>query len=363
MLPTLLARRLRVLVCLATLVSARIAGAQTPESTGVRAQGLAGAFVAIADDVTATYWNPAGLSNAPLFDATLQRSVLSNPFDRAGRVPSDGGTSSASTFLAFAIPSFGVSVLRTVTLTSLPPTAWAADSRQQDRPGGAVVSRMVTTALGATLVQSLTGHLVAGTTVKAVRGSFGTAPTTADTLSDALDEAGELSAPSVTRFDVDAGVLGWAGSVRLALAARNLLAPRFSTGRDDGSQPAWKVGRTERQVRAGIAITPGFAIGRTAAAKPTLTISVDADLLRTSLPTGDERHLAAGIERWIGKRLALRGGARVNTVGDVRPVIAAGVGVAPWSRLSFEAFAGSGSASDRGPAGGFNWGAAARVSF
>ena len=35
--------------------------AQPYESLGVRALGMGGAFVAVADDATAAYWNPAGL--------------------------------------------------------------------------------------------------------------------------------------------------------------------------------------------------------------------------------------------------------------------------------------------------------------
>jgi hypothetical protein len=324
---------------------------------------MAGAFVSVADDVTATYWNPAGLAHAPIFDATLQRSQLANPHDPAGRLASDGGSTSASTFLAFAVPSFGVSLLRTTTLNCLPPTAWAADSRQQDRPGGAVVSRLATTAVGATFVQSLTAHLVAGTTVKAVRGAFEAAPATADTLSGALDDAAQLTAPAKTRFDIDAGVLGWVGPARFGLAARNLAAPQFSTAADDASLAAWQVGRLERQVRAGVAVTPGFVPSRTAAARPDLTIAVDVDLTRTSLATGDERHVAAGVERWFGRRLALRGGARVNSLGALRPVVTGGASVGPWSRLFVDGYVGGGSASDRGPAGGFGWGVSARVTY
>ena len=43
------------------LTSPRVVLGQTAESVGVRAQGMGGAFTAVADDATATWWNPAGL--------------------------------------------------------------------------------------------------------------------------------------------------------------------------------------------------------------------------------------------------------------------------------------------------------------
>src|SRR5512134_280502 len=51
------------------------AHAQVIETVGSRAQGLGGAFVAVANDSTATWWNPAGLAAGPFFDLTLGWSV------------------------------------------------------------------------------------------------------------------------------------------------------------------------------------------------------------------------------------------------------------------------------------------------
>src|SRR5215470_18250942 len=41
--------------------------AQRFDDVGARAQGMAGAFVAVSDDATATWWNPAGLATALSF--------------------------------------------------------------------------------------------------------------------------------------------------------------------------------------------------------------------------------------------------------------------------------------------------------
>ena len=62
-------------VCLAVLVLAAPARAQVFETVGTRALGMGGAFVAVADDVTAVYWNPAGLANGGVIDAALQRAA------------------------------------------------------------------------------------------------------------------------------------------------------------------------------------------------------------------------------------------------------------------------------------------------
>ena len=50
------------------LVSSPLAAhAQLIEDIGIRAQGMAGAFVAVVDDATATWWNPAGLATGAFF--------------------------------------------------------------------------------------------------------------------------------------------------------------------------------------------------------------------------------------------------------------------------------------------------------
>ena len=49
---------------------ARPVSAQIYETVGIRAQGMAGAFVAVADDSTATWWNPAGLATGAYFSGS-----------------------------------------------------------------------------------------------------------------------------------------------------------------------------------------------------------------------------------------------------------------------------------------------------
>src|SRR5205823_15021337 len=47
--------------------------AQTSGQVGERSQGMGGAFVAVADDASAIYWNPAGLATGNTFDAQIDR--------------------------------------------------------------------------------------------------------------------------------------------------------------------------------------------------------------------------------------------------------------------------------------------------
>src|SRR5262249_40933463 len=47
------------------------AAQQVLESAGSRALGMGGAFVAVANDATAVYWNPAGLAFGPTAGATV----------------------------------------------------------------------------------------------------------------------------------------------------------------------------------------------------------------------------------------------------------------------------------------------------
>ena len=44
------------------------AQAQTFGGVGTRAEGMGGAFVAVADDASAVYWNPAGIAMGATFD-------------------------------------------------------------------------------------------------------------------------------------------------------------------------------------------------------------------------------------------------------------------------------------------------------
>src|SRR4051812_24538873 len=65
----------RLAIAWVLLVTARPVAAQTFEVIGTRAAGMGGAFVAVADDASATYWNPAGLALGHMFSAVFDRNV------------------------------------------------------------------------------------------------------------------------------------------------------------------------------------------------------------------------------------------------------------------------------------------------
>ena len=73
-------RYLSIALTLLATATARPAVAQTFEVVGTRAAGMGGAFVAVADDASATYWNPAGLALGRVFSAVLDRKVVELAF-------------------------------------------------------------------------------------------------------------------------------------------------------------------------------------------------------------------------------------------------------------------------------------------
>jgi hypothetical protein len=76
--------------------------AQPVEMVGSRALGMGGAFVAVANDSSATWWNPAGLAAGPFLDVALTRGTFDGSDQRQ---PARGGTWGFSV----GTPPFGLS--------------------------------------------------------------------------------------------------------------------------------------------------------------------------------------------------------------------------------------------------------------
>ena len=254
------------------------AEAQLYESVGIRAQGLAGAFVAVADDASSTWWNPAGLAVGPFFSGIVEH--------RTGQ-----GTTDESTLgVAFAVPSLGLSYYRLLIGRTSPPTptGFTTVGRQVQIAAGVPAPSFILDEAGATVGQSLGKYLVLASTLKHVRADQ-------------------------TRGDFDVGAMVKLGSARFGVSAKNLYAPDLTA---DGTP----IDRN-RQVRVGAAYVPS----------PGKTVSViadlDADLTTTHTAAGDERHIAGGAELRSG-RLGVRGGLSGNTVGDVRRSFSAGASLA-----------------------------------
>ena len=284
---------IRYFVVLFTLLSASFTYAQSP--VGTRAEGMAGAYVGVADDASAVYWNPAGIASAPIVSAVVSLGV-----------PVTGDSSQISVnqrdkagIVAVSATAIGVAYYRLTAygLLSVEPAVTGSRSREEV---GRSVHAITTQSVGVSLVQSLSEHIVVGATPKFVHGGDGNA------------------------IDVDAGVMFSRHHMRLGLVARNLTAPSFESGTETID--------LDREVRAGAAWGSGWTgISR-------VIVSVDGDLTSRVTPDGDRRDVATGLETWwLKQRLGLRGGVRRSTIGDARAAVAAGISAGLTSGMLVEA--------------------------
>ena len=255
-------RRLTLPAAAALVLLASSASAQTFESVGVRAQGMGGAFVAVADDATATWWNPAGLASGAFANLVIDYNETE-----------DAPTNPVSKGIAFGYPALGLSYYR------LPVNQFRVLSSTAGSPIGRE-DQGVLTQFGTSVGQSFGRHFVLATTVKLMH-----------------------AAETETDFDVGAGFMY--GPLRIGATARNLRAATLATD-------AGNVLQLERQARVGLALT-----GHTRGQIETATLSFDVDLRTFHTLYGEERRAAGGAEIWLkGRVIGLRGGISANTVGD-----------------------------------------------
>jgi hypothetical protein len=334
-------------VCLLVLFLARPASAQIYESVGIRAQGMAGAFVAVADDATATWWNPAGLASGAYFSGVIEYGMAQDPADAtgAGGLALPSWRSGARGF-TITVPSLGLSYYR-LQVSQIQPfgtTAPTSQDRQDQGRAPVVSSSIVLQEFGVTVGQSMGRHFVIGTTARFAR--LGGAAVTGDPIDASLDRAEDLDRGQTdNEFDLDVGAMAAFDALRLALVVKHVTEPSFASG---GLQT-----ELSRQARAGVSVTGGGG------AVPHLTVAFDADLLRTPMATGDVRHIAAGAEAWLaGRRIGVRGGVTANTVGDARPSGSLGASGALRQGMYVDAQVTGG--SDRSLKG---WGVALRVTY
>lgn len=315
--------------------------AQTIETVGPRSLGMGGAFVAVANDSSAVWWNPGGLGAGPFLDVSLSRGAS----DRSDRMPA--GRARASGF-ALTTPPFGVSYYRFRASDVRPavPTAAAGGDRQDQRVGLHVRS-ITASQLGVTLVQTLLPGIHAGTTLKYVRGAFSSLHDNSGMdVSRLLDQAGRLEGGGGA-FDLDAGVFAGVGAVSVGVVIRNVRETELVASGGAG------LARLPRQVRGGVA----FDGSRTGGAP--LTLAADVDLRAYDTLGGARRVVALGAEHWVaGRRLGLRAGTRFNTAGGGERVATAGLTARIGPGVLVDGYVVGGRAEDaRG------WGLAARVSF
>lgn len=292
------------LVSLVLVVGApHIAHAQSADVAGVRALGMGGAFTAVADDATSTWWNPAGLAGGAYFSAILE---YAHPTDRPGE-----GLRGVS----LGFPALGLSYYRLPASEVRPSIAIAGPVGSRQDEGSLTV-------FGVTVGQSIGNHLVVGSTVK-------------------LLSAGE------TKGGLDLGAMGVFGRARAGLMVRNVTETEFGSGAE--------ARKLRRSARAGAAFTTGTrgVIGHA-------TVAVDADLVKTPTVRGEERRLAAGAELWMLKRrVGVRSGVSASSIGERRPAPSAGLSAAlrPGTFVDAQLTRGGADEGRRG------WSIALRVTF
>jgi len=153
---------------------------------------MGGAFVAVADDASAMYWNPSGLATGATFDAQV-----------------DGGKD-RRLFVGASLPVLAFAYYRNRSAVS------ASADRKNGGLGEVRVSSLDTQSAGGTLVQTIVSSWVIGSSLRAVNGG------------------------GRTTFDLDLGTMVSVGDVRMGVTARNL-----REGLD-----------IERQARLGVAFVP-----------------------------------------------------------------------------------------------------------
>jgi F plasmid transfer operon protein TraF len=333
----------RALACLVLVfVVSRDARAQDVAVIGIRAQGMGGAFTAVSDDATATWWNPAGLAGGAFFNLTFEIGGQRQPHDDSA-VPA---WHTASGGFAVAYPALGLSYYRVRISEIRPEGSTDGDAAGRQDPGATRVRlrSVILNQFGVTVGQSLGAHVVLASTVKVVHA--GAAADIRQRATTTVDDAEELDVPSDTHAGLDIGAMTKFGPLTLGVAVRNATEPTFGEGVDSL--------KLTRSARAGIAIgSAGFhGAGR-------LTIDADVDVIRTITAFGDVRNFGIGAEVWTaGRRVGVRGGVSGYFPGQVRLGPSGGVSVAVKSAVYIDAYVTGG--ADEGRRG---LGSALRVTF
>lgn len=272
---------------------------------------MGGAFVGVADDATAVYWNPAGLATGAIVSLNVELGGMKP----AGAT--DWGPQTA--LVSFALPPLGLAYYRQGAFGVATPGSAVAATPSREEVGSSVHT-LATSTVAVSLLQSVTEHIVVSATPKVVWGGDSVRP------------------------DVDAGVMVAANRFRLGLAARHLATPTFE-------QEGLGSVELERQARVG----GGWGSGWPGYSR--VVVAVDGDLMRRVTPRGERRDVAAGVETWWReRRFALRGGVRGSTVGEARTAASIGAS-ALVAGFYVEGYVAAGRADER------SWSLGLRYSF
>jgi len=286
-----------------TLCVTTTARAQMFESVGTRAQGMGGAFVAVSDDASATWWNPAGLGAGAFLSAILERGQMREPADS---LPGEPAWRNGTSGFAVAYPALGISYyrLRVSEIRTADSIASGGAGRQDQGTVDPVVRSVATSAFGATVGQSIGNHAIVATTVRLLRAG---AVVSGDAMAaGALERIEDASVERQTKTDVDVGVMLKFAALRIGGAVKHVGEPSLGDG-DARIVLA-------RQARGGVALVKG----RTGVFD-SLIGAVDVDLTeRTGVPDAARRIAAGGEVTLFGNRVGLRYGLSTPATGERR---------------------------------------------
>ena len=241
---------------------------------------MGGAFVAVADDGSAAFWNPAGVALAPKGHLTVEWVRFQTGDQNLPPLP--GPTRRTSSFASFGTSNYGF--------------AFGTFQRAEivSTNLGLAAENLKVTQYSATVLQGLSQQIIVGSTLKFLRGFSALGPVIGPNWGNGPGERVQLQQR-----------LG--GQIRFRY---------WRPGEPQKSQ-AWALG--EKSARA---LVPEFGRNcnhpekaRSGAAFPCfptggLTLAMDVDLDTVDLRGGLRRMIALGGEDRMGRRFALRGGVR-----------------------------------------------------
>jgi hypothetical protein len=296
------------LITLLVLLPSPVFAQHAFEIVGTRALGMGGAFVGVADDASAIYWNPAGLLNGPAAGAQIGWEWFQ--VGNRDLPPFSGPRSHSARLNSLGTWPLGLSYARFQTSTL------------QEGPDGQIVAdTLVTSQWGVTVLQTLVPGLVVGSTLKYLRGRYSSAPVDAATVDEALDLAADLEGDTDGAFDADLGFMADFYRVRLGVVLKNLRSPTFA-------DVAGNAITLERHARFGLAVLPADGV----------TLAMDLDLDTVDLRDGLRRNLAFGGETRLASRLFARAGVRWSIEGARRLVTTVGGSVAVRTSLWIDGY-------------------------
>lgn len=345
----------RVSVSLVVLALLVIAAPVSAFDLGARAMGMGGAYVALADDATAVYWNPAGLTQVKHVsvvpsvgfagDGGKDLMVFLDAINNQ-EVPSEGVTINlgASGLAGLATKRFAVSYMPMATVSggvTMPeppadplnlgdPDSVAAytEYQRQLEEDGAYLNGQATLVNATVLSGAIPiakapfglGELAVGANVKLLNGRGYQIPTDTPILTGDTDWQGNMTAEGVgVDLGAQARFTKWLKGGLVVRNAYNSLKWKNNDGSDAG------LDAPDPSYEAGVAIKAPI---------PGMTIAADVE--RTTDTSGQAiTRYKAGLEQSLLGILTVRAGGYTNPGGKTVYTGGFGVGLFRFARLEF----------------------------